>query len=174
NFMPSPPIGGDGQRCAACHGLSRDGNHLAVALDDGTFGGVFDLTADLTAADPPMLFRFTRPWFYAAFSPDGSRVFMTDPDQQSFLLDGATGNEITPGGGLRDGTHPAWSPDGQQLAVVVHADDAWNPTVGDLATQAVTGADSFAAAALLHTGSDLPGAPEGGSLDAYPTYSPDS
>src|SRR5262249_34594342 len=124
--------------------------------------------------DPSMLFRFDRFWYYAAFSSDGSRVFMTDPDQNSFLLDGHIGVEVTLGGGLRDGTHLAWSLDGAQLVVVVYVDDAWNPTVGDLATQAVTAPDTFAAAALLHTGSDLSGALEGGSLDAYPTYSPDS
>lgn len=170
-FMPSPPAGSDGDRCAACHGLSRDGNHLAAALHDGDFGGVFDLTTDLTVTDPPMLFRFDQPWFYAAFSPDGSRVLMTDPSQGSHVLDGATGAEITT---LRDGTHPAWSPDGSQVALIVHADDAWNLTVGDLATMTVNAGDTFGAAGLLHTAADLSGAPEGGAMDAYPTYSPDS
>src|SRR5262249_43638906 len=125
DFMPTPPPGSDGARCAACHGLSRDGNHLAVALHDGSFGGVFDLTTDLTGPTPPSVFTFTQPWYFAAFSPDGSRIFMTDPSQNSHLLDGATGAEIMPPGGVRDGTHPAWSPDGNQLAIVVHADDAW-------------------------------------------------
>jgi hypothetical protein len=171
NFMPTPPPGSDGMRCAACHGLSRDGNHLAVSLRDGEFGGVFDLTTDLSAADPPMLFRFTSQWYFAAFSPDGARVLMTDPAQHSHLLDGATGADLM---SLRDGTHPAWSPDGNQLALIVHADDAWNPTVGDLATIPVLGPDSFGAAGMLHAGADLSSAPEGGALDAYPSYSPDS
>lgn len=170
-FLPSPPAGSDGNRCAACHILSRDGNHLAASLNDGEFGGVFDLTTDLTAADPPMLFRFSQAWYFAAFNTDGSRVLMTDPAQHSHILDGATGTEITT---LRDGTHPAWSPDGAQIALILHADDAWNPSHGDLATIRVNAGDTFGAAGILHAGADLASAPEGGSLDAYPSYSPDS
>ena len=171
NFMPTPPPGADGTRCAACHGLSRDGNHLAVSLRDGEFGGVFDLTEDLTVASPPMVFRFSMRWYYAAFNPDSTRVLMTDPSQHSHLLDGATGTEITT---LRDGTFPAWSPDGRQVALILHADSAWNPTHGDLATLAVNAGDTFGAARMLHTATDLASASEGGALDAYPSYSPDS
>jgi hypothetical protein len=171
NFMPTPPAGSDGMRCAACHGLSRDGNHLAASLRDGEFGAVFDLTTDLTTADPTPLFRFDRPWFFAAFSPEGSRVVMTDPAQHTFLLDGATGTEITT---LRDATHPAWSPDGMQLTLVANANDAWNPNHGDLVTLPVTGGDTFGAEALLHAGDALSSSPEGGTLDCYPSYSPDS
>lgn len=175
NFLPSPTAAPDGERCAACHGLSRDGNRLAVALDDGTFGGVYDLTADLTAADPPMVFQFDQPWFFAAFDPGGTRLVMTDPDQGTHLLDAMTGAEITPmSGPMRGGTHPAWSPDGDSIAIVINADDAWDPTTGNLATVPVLGPDRFGAAGLLHSGSTLSGAPEGGTLDAYPTYSPDS
>ncbi len=175
NFMPQPPPGAGGDRCAACHGLSRDGNHLAVSLDDGNFGAVFDLTTDLSGADPPSIFTFDRPWFFAAFDPTGARVLMTDASQQTFLLDGASGAEITPASGaLPSATHPAWAPDGSQIAMIVGADDAWNPTTGDLAVAAVTGADAFGAVTTLHVGSALASAPEGGALDAYPSYSPDS
>jgi hypothetical protein len=175
NFLPQPTAAPDGDRCAACHSLSRDGNRLAVALDDGTFGGVYDLTVDLTGADPPMVFRFDQPWFFAAFDPTGTRLVMTDPSQGTHLLNGMTGAEITPmSGPMRSGTHPAWSPDGMSIAIVINADDAWNPTTGDLASVPVLGTDRFGAAGLLHGGSTLSGAPEGGTLDAYPTYSPDS
>ena len=171
NFMPTPPAGSGGDRCAACHSLSRDGNHLAASLNDGEFGAVFDLTTDLTVADPTPVFRFDRPWYFAAFSPDGSRVVITDPAQNTFLLNGATGAEIA---ALPSATHPAWSPDGRQLAIVVNATDAWNPNAGDLATIAVNAGDTFGATAMLHAGASLAAQPEGGGLDCYPSYSPDS
>lgn len=175
NFMPEPTISPDGERCAACHGLSRNGNLLAVALDDGTFGGVYDLTEDLTGADPPMVFRFDSSWFYAAFNDTGSRLLMTDASQNTFLLDGTTGARITPpSGALPTATHPAWSPDGSTVALVVGANDAWELSTGNIATLPVLGGDSFGALSMLHSGAALAGEAEGGTMDAYPTYSPDS
>jgi hypothetical protein len=175
NFMPQPPAGNDGTRCAACHGLARDGNRIAVSLHDGSFGGVFDLTDDLSGPTPPMEFRFAQSWFFAAFNPDGSRLFMTDAAQGAFLLDGHTGAPVTPTGAeLGNATHPAWSPDGVQLALIGGADDAWDPTAGNLAVVSYQGGDVIGARNRIHTGADLASAPEGGSLDAYPSYSPDS
>ncbi|MDB4928325.1 MAG: tolB protein precursor [Myxococcaceae bacterium] len=175
NFLPTPPARPDGNRCAACHGLSRDGNRLALSLGDGQFGGVYDVTTDLTGPDPTPVFRFTEGWFFAAFNPEGSRILMTDPGQRAFLLDGRTGERVpTPDGPLPAATHPAWAPDGRTVAYVSNANDAWNLSRGDLATMAVTGADRFGPPRVLHRGSDATAAPEGGIMDAYPSFSPDS
>jgi hypothetical protein len=175
NFMPSPPPRANGQRCAACHNLSRDGSRLAVSLGDGDFGGVFDATRDLRAVDPPMQFRFAQSWMYASFSPNGARIWMTDASQRSFLLDGNTGASVTPASGpLTNSTHPAWAPDNNSLVAILNANDAWDLNRGDLGKFAITGADRFAAPTILHRGAELAGAPEGGVMDAYPTISPDS
>ncbi len=175
NFLPNPPPRRNGERCAACHNLSRDGNRLALSLGDGEFGGVFDVTSDLTGANPPAVFNFTESWFFAAFNPDGSRIFMTDSERRASLLDGRTGRRLPVGGDpLPTATHPAWSPDGRSLAFVSSADEAWNPTRGDLSVMDVPSADRFSPPRVLHRGTDLATAPEEGTLDAYPTFSPDS
>lgn len=171
NFMPSPPPRADGGRCAACHVLSRDGNRLAVSLGDGQLGAVFDVTTDLSAADPPTVFRLPRPWFYAAFNRDGTRLVMTDPDRGAHLLDARDGRVLRED--LTDATHPAWSPDGALLAYVSSADDAWDLHRGDLSLSDMSADDRFGAPRVLHRGADLSSAPEGGVMDAYPTFSPD-
>lgn len=172
NFMPTPPPRRDGDRCAACHGLSRDGNRLALSLGDGEFGGVYDVTADLAGPTPTPVFTFSEPWFFAAFNRDGSRLFMTDTAQRSSLLDGATGRVIARDG-LPAATHPAWSPDGSLLAFISSADDAWNLSRGDLSVMRALDGDRFESPRVLHRGDGLTGAPEGGAMDAYPSFSPD-
>ncbi len=172
NFMPSPPPRDDGNRCAACHGLSRDGNRLALSLGDGRFGGVYDATTDLTGPDPTPVFRFSDPWFFAAFNPDGSRILMTDPDQRTQLLDGRTGARVSTAA-LPNATHPAWSPDGRTVAFISSADNAWNLSRGDLTVMDAAADDRFSEARVIHRGDATDGA-EGAGLDAYPSFSPDS
>ncbi len=175
NFMPNPPPAADGTRCAACHGLSRDGNRLAISIGDGEFGGVYDTTRDLTGPNPPAVFLFTDAWYFAAFNNDASRVLVTDPAQTTMLLNGTTGARITPSSGALPAlTHPAWSPDGRLVAGIRRADDAWNPTRGDLVAIDAMAGDTFGAPRALHSGADLASNPEGGSLDAYPSFSPDN
>ena len=73
------------------------------------------------------------------------------------------------------GTHPAWGPDNTRVAYIAN-NNAWAgaTTDGDLAMLPVTGVDSFGPGAIIHTGSDLMSAAEGGECDSYPTWSPDS
>lgn len=173
NFMPTPPPRRDGDRCAACHGLSRDGNRLALSLGDGEFGGVYDVTADLGGPTPTPVFTFAERWFFASFNRDGTRIFMTDPVQRSSLLDGANGRVLVRDG-LPAATHPAWSPDGSQLAFISSANDAWDLSRGDLSVMRALADDRFDAPRVLHRGADLMGATEGGAMDAYPSFSPDN
>jgi hypothetical protein len=172
NFMPSPPPRRDGGRCAACHGLSRDGNRLALSLGDGEFGGVYDATNDLSGPTPPAVFNLQRSWFYAAFNREGTRLYMTDAEQRAFVLDASNGNTVV-NDGLPRGTHPAWSPDGSLLAFISSANDAWNLDRGDLSVMPALANDRFDSPRVLHRGADLASAPEGGPMDAYPTFSPD-
>ncbi len=175
NFMPMPPPRADGMRCAACHSLSRNGNFLALSLGDGELGGVYDVTTDLTGPMPPAVFLFNQPWFFAAFNPDGSRILMTNPSQATTLLNGRNGAVVTPASGaLPNATHPTWAPDGANVAMITSANDAWDLNRGDLSIMPAMSGDRFGAARVIHRGADLMSAPEGGPMDAYPTFSPDS
>lgn len=179
-FMPSPPLG-----CVGCHSVSTSGRYMA-----GRFGGgdnvasVFDLTRDLSADPPPLEFPIadsTR-WWFSAWSPDDSRLVVSVREGglggRLAFVDPRSGSYVSPlEGTLPDvpATHPAWSPDGAEIAFVADVDD-WggNNTRGDIHTVAMLGADRVGAARRLVAGSQIPGAFPAGSAASYPSYSPDS
>lgn len=168
--------------CIACHTVSRDGRYLA--------GGEFDessgIVMDLTTTPPSVVFsRRTLHFTFATFSPDSRRLLvnrladdLTDP-RTFALVDPLTGLEV-PSTGLPTGfvAQPEWSPDGASVAYVGNLDSSYERTVvyesGDLSIMPVVGADAFGTPRVVHTGSSLAGAPEGGASDMHPTWSPDS
>jgi Tol biopolymer transport system component len=104
---------------------------------------------------------------FKAFSPDGEYL-VTTYGGALLLYDGVTGeylNEIPLG---YTASHPDWSPDGEQLALVLtgsHSSD-WTFTGGQIAVMDHLGDGSFTDPVVIHDPGD--------SYNAYyPTWSPD-
>ena len=175
DFLPSPPPrAGDGERCVACHTVSRDGRHMAGEIWDASsgYGAVFDLTADLTGDPAPTLVPPSVTQFItASFSPDASRL-IANWRNDIFLVDATTGARLTAGGTPLPATasaQPEWSPDGMSVAHVAnHNGGFWGVdfTTSDLAIIPVTGADAFGPSTVILSG--------GGRALARPSWSPDS
>lgn len=183
-FMPSPPLTPSNERCVGCHSVSNSGRYMVGRLGGGNnIGNVFDLTADLTATDPPTAWpveggRAT--WWFSSWSPADDRLVVSfeEPSGGLRLVDPTTGQYLDPVAGALPNTRvtqPAWSPDGAQIAYVANI-DAWGGqmTAGDIATVDVTGQDSFGESRVIVPGASVPEAKPGGASASYPTWTPDS
>jgi hypothetical protein len=173
--------------------VSRDGR---VILQSYSYPGapaevqaLFDASADLRMFPPAPRFEIAPLYINAAFSPDGSRLVLsgayptnvdaaTQPPNPPFTVIDPRSNASVAVTGLpaQGGSQPAWSPDGTRLAYSAGGyDDPYRGTSpADLTVIAQTAPDAFGPPTTLHRGADLASALEGGSVDSYPTWSPDS
>ncbi len=185
-FMPTPPVARDGNTCVGCHSVSNSGRYMAGRLGGGeNIGAVFDLTRDLSGMDPPTEFPLDRGepssarWWFSSWSPDDSRMVLSTNEgatRDMAFLDPFSGAYVPVTGTVPSGTtHPAWAPDGTQIAYVT-AINSWGGafTAGDIATIDVTGPDALGDARTVHTGASLSGSSPPGAADSYPTWTPDS
>ncbi len=183
NLFPSPPASSTGDRCVACHTISRDGRYLAASLwlAPGATQltlGVFDLTTDLTGNPTPTVFPLGAARMeFGTFDPAATRVMAAGIDGLLRIYDAHTGvamaaTELP----TRRTIYPEWSPDGSLVALVAPLDgtNAAIFTSSDLVTMPATTLDSFGALTTLHHGGDLTSSREGGAADSHPTWSPDS
>ncbi|MCA9602093.1 MAG: PD40 domain-containing protein, partial [Myxococcales bacterium] len=126
DFMPNPAHG-----CAGCHSVSPSGRYMAADLGGGinVAGGMFDLTTDLTGNPPPSSIPLDSTyWWFSTWNPDETRLAVTrnergayDPSPRGALdfVNPMTGVQVPVTGVLPTNmTHPAWSPDGTQIAFV--------------------------------------------------------
>ncbi|MEM9071681.1 MAG: hypothetical protein AAGE52_24445 [Myxococcota bacterium] len=183
DFMPNPPAANDGNRCVGCHVVSNSGRYMAGRLGGGeNIGAVFDLTVDLTGDPPPVEFPIgptSSRWWFASWSPDDTRLVVSQDEggaRSLGFLDPFTGAQIVPTGTMPTNvTHPAWSPDGAQIAYVGNVNQ-WGGafTAGDIFTLDVTGPDVVGANRAIHTGASLAASSPAGVADSYPTWTPDS
>lgn len=187
DLLPRPaPRAADGVRCVACHTVSRDGRMLAAQVTTATpgagmSGGVFDLTADLSA-DPAPTVSAASAFQCASFSPDGARLVTCATASWSGplgMIDPRTAMSVPVGGlPVANATMPEWSPDGRQIAYIanVRLDGLGNPIAGDLAVLRDPGGTPtiFDPPRVVHAGNLLGMGSPPGEVDAYPTWSPDS
>lgn len=180
-FMPSPPLG-----CVGCHSVSTSGRYMAGRFGGGeNVGSVFDLTKDLTPDPPPLEFPTNESmrWWFSSWSPDDARLVVSLTEESPStaglaFVDPKSGTYVSPlEGALPTGraTHPAWSPDGTEIAYVGNL-DAWGGgnTTGDIHILEMLGLDRVGSSRLLVAGEQIPGAVPAGRAASYPSYSPDS
>ncbi len=176
--IPSPPPKPDapdmGNRCVACHTVSRNGRYMSAELWGGDRAStVFDLSSSMLSRDPaPTLFTPGPVYLFSTFSPD-SRLLVVNRGNAMRLMDRDTGTVIEGSGLPADhAAHPEWSPDGMRLAFVANTDGGWavDFTAGDLAIADRLTEMTFGAPRIIHRGRSVTEFP----VDAHPTFSPDN
>jgi hypothetical protein len=180
--IPSPPVSPNpseaGDRCVACHEISRDGRYLAAELWGGGDGSaVFDLSSPNINSDPAPTLAPLNSYssLFATFNPDASRLLINSGNALG-LIDPKNGMSLATSGTplpTANAAHPTWSPDGSLIAFITNTDGPWavDYTQGDVATIPVTGPDTFGPAQTLvasSTGDPAFKAP------SWPSFTPDS
>nr|MBA3453827.1 PD40 domain-containing protein [Deltaproteobacteria bacterium] len=177
-----PPRPGDGQRCIACHSVSKDGRYLSGSLwDAGQQGAVFDMSnPSVVTADPAPtlapLSTTTYTQLFSTFNHDATRL-MLNVGNSLTLIDPRNGATVPTNGTPLPATgssHPSWSPDGTLIAYVNnHNGASWavDYTAGDLAVLPSSAGDTFGPPTTL-----VSSAAAGAAFAApsWPTFSPDS
>lgn len=100
-----------GNRCVACHVLSRDGRHMAITYDGGgQLATMVDVETRTAQAEK-------RAWNFGTFTPDGNE-FLAVSNGTLAVIDYATQTTLAtmPASGLV--THPDLSADGTMLVYV--------------------------------------------------------
>lgn len=179
--VPAPPPSSSGGRCIACHTVSRDGRWLWGVREGDNAGMSFDLTTSLAADPAPTRFPpVAAPITAGTFDPTGTRLIgQAGWSGPLLIVDATTGAQLPavglPGSGA---SFPSWSPGaGDRVAfmgnVATHPSDG-HPIDGDLFVMPRTGDLEFGGATMIHDGASLAGAPEGGTTDSHPNWSPDA
>jgi hypothetical protein len=140
----------------------------------------FDLTGSLAADPAPTRFApVGSPVTMATFDPTGNRLIGTAGwSGPMMLVDGTTGAAMT-ATGLPSGntSFPVWSPDGAQIAYMgnVGLGAEGHPLDADIFVLDRVSDDppAFGGERMIHDGASLAGAPEGGTTDSHPVFSPD-
>jgi hypothetical protein len=179
--VPAPPADAGGNRCVACHTVSRDGRWLFGRRHDGA-AMQFDLTTRLDADPAPTRHPpVATPLLSGTFDPTGGLlVGMTDSWAGAMAIVDATNfTPIAVTGLPTAGTSfPSWSPDGDTIAYAGNAavsPSDGHPVDGDIFVLPRTSTSplTFGEPRMLHDGATLAGAPEGGTCNTHPVWSPD-
>lgn len=179
DVVPSPPPApvGEGQRCIACHTVSRDGRWLFGRRFDDDASWIVDLSEDTTTDPPPMRYAPRTGIDTASFDPTGDLLLAASAGRL-FVVDATSGTELSSSGLPAMGAAmPTWSPSGALVAWISSSVDAEvepaAPSTLQIAERAPGDAMAFTGERTLHVGLSLEDAPEGGARDALPSWTPD-
>jgi len=182
--IKNPPPKSDGNRCVACHSVSKDGRYLSGALwGGGLQGAVFDMANDQTkVADPaptvtPLVENSSYTVLFSTFNADATRL-MLNRGTGLEVIDPKNGASVATTGLPTSGVaHPAWSPDGSTVALVRNITSGGQPAGwavdydrGDLAVMSANG-DAFGGPTTLVPASAVDPA---FAAPSWPSFTPDS
>lgn len=182
DLLPNPPKSpSSGESCVGCHTVSRDGRYMVGRLGGGiNYGGIFDLTTNLSGNPAPTTYPVTtatQPFYFSSFNPDAKRMVVVNPSGGNlmYFIDTANGKPVALGAGSSPlptgGTYPNWSPDGKMIAYASEANgDGTDLSVANLSILPVTGPDTVGPVVQIHKAATVAGATQ----NSYPTWSPDS
>jgi hypothetical protein len=152
-----------GNRCVACHALSRDGTKMAVVFDGGNgAGSVLDVLSGTLDLPVDGSFR----WNFASFAPQNDRM-ITALQGALTLRNATTGAVVSTVPGAEYKTHPDYAPDGTRIAYVAadsHTQD-WVFSGGKIVTRTIAANGTYGDAVPLVDTDDNA---------YYPSWSPDS
>lgn len=158
---------GDSVKCVACHVVSRDGQYMAapVGADSGQSLWIMGVTKDPPPDPLVKKVANTGGHGFATISPDDKYVIAAWKGKM-WVVDRTTGAFIqdVPTGAL-EGTHPDWSPLGDQVVFATGSGDS--PGGSSLAMIPVMQGTNFGQASVL-----LP--PPAGKSNLFPIFSPDA
>ena len=108
---------GIGNRCVACHSVSKDGSKLVGTFSKGGSSGPPGFV-DLKTTLIDTIGDYTASGMLTAITPDGALAVMNTNDKHMHLVDGATGMTIAGGlDALTNACDPAFSADGKHLVM---------------------------------------------------------
>lgn len=118
--------GDDSIKCVACHVVSRDGQYLAAPTESTDSKSLWIYQVTQNAPPPPTVTSVanTQGHGFATISPDNANVVAAYQGNM-WMVDRATGSfqaDLDLGG--LDGTHPDWSPLGDEVIFATAAGDA--------------------------------------------------
>lgn len=122
---PTTYDGDNKVKCVACHVVSRDGQYMAapVSADSGQSLWILQVTQDAPPTPLVTSIEDTGGHGFATISPDNERVVAAWGGRM-WMVERATGTAINdlPLGAL-DGTHPDWSPLGDEVVFATGSGD---------------------------------------------------
>jgi hypothetical protein len=173
---------GAGNRCVACHSVSKDGSTLAATFATGGSAGPIG-TIDLATTGINTIGNYFENGMFTAITPDGSLAVVNTADEHMHLVDAKTGVQLPSQlDSLSNVCDPAFSPDGTLFALATNCGgqptgDSGTPTtfVLEFASSNLVVYQFFEATGIFQNPQTLVTSGQAGqSAFAFPSFSPDS
>jgi len=176
-LAPTPPWedNGGGNRCVACHSVSKDGSTLAATFATGASAGPFG-SVDLATTQINTIGSYFANGMLTAIVPDGSLAVMNTADEHMQLLDAKTGVAIP---SLLDSLtqvcDPAFSPDGTLFALATNCGSTTTTFVLEFSSSDLVIYDFAESSGVFSNPRTLVTTGGAGQAAfAFPSFSPDS